>query len=177
MAADENEFSEASGSIFRGSRSGKTIPGRPRRPLWPLIGMSFGEVFLGGLLSSRARLRFPRCTQFCHKGLRSYSGLQRTATRRAALCLTKGRRPSSPPNSPTWSSNKEHRSMRTWQFARGAQGVSVIKHNQNDNDSHADRTSQQRNEQALLYTPLPALRFPMNHYMRSRSCSGDAKLS
>jgi hypothetical protein len=25
-----------------------------------LIGMSFGEVFLGGLLSSRARLRFPR---------------------------------------------------------------------------------------------------------------------
>ena len=34
-----------------------------------LIGMSFSEVSLGGLLSSRARLRFPRRTQFCNNGL------------------------------------------------------------------------------------------------------------
>ena len=38
--------------------------------------MSFSEVFLGELLSSRARLRFPRWTQFCHKGLRSAKNLQ-----------------------------------------------------------------------------------------------------
>ena len=31
--------------------------------------MSFSEVSLGGLLSSRARLRFPRRTQFCNNGL------------------------------------------------------------------------------------------------------------
>jgi len=28
--------------------------------------MSFSEVFLGGLLSSRAHLRFPRWNQFSH---------------------------------------------------------------------------------------------------------------
>ncbi len=37
--------------------------------------MSFGGVFLGGLLSSRARLRFPRWNQFCHTNPRSTSNL------------------------------------------------------------------------------------------------------
>jgi hypothetical protein len=42
---------------------------------------------------SRARLRFPRRTQFCNNDSRSLRMLQRTANCRAMLYLPKGRTP------------------------------------------------------------------------------------
>src|SRR5262249_30621707 len=60
---------------------------------WRLIGMSFSEVFLGGLLSSRARLRFPRYTRFATRECCSSRKLQRTATVELHNCLKKGRSP------------------------------------------------------------------------------------
>src|SRR5262249_9500143 len=60
---------------------------------WQLIGMSFSEVFLGGLLSSRARLRFPRYARSATKGCRSSRKSQRTATVELHNCLKKGRSP------------------------------------------------------------------------------------
>ena len=56
--------------------------------------MSFSGVFLGGLLSSRARLRFPRHPHSATATARSSRNLQRTANRRTTRCLTKGRTPS-----------------------------------------------------------------------------------
>src|SRR5215467_766742 len=61
---------------------------------WRLIGMSFSEVFLGGLLSSRARLRFPRYTRSATKKYCSSRKLQRTVTVEPHNCLKKGRSPS-----------------------------------------------------------------------------------
>ena len=61
---------------------------------WRLIGMSFSEVFLGGLLSSRARLRFPRYTRSAARECCSSRKLQRTATVELHNCLKKGRSPS-----------------------------------------------------------------------------------
>jgi hypothetical protein len=72
----------------------ETLPGQMRELPRLLIGMSFSEVSLGGLLSSRARLRFPRRTHSGTTGSRSSSNLQRTANCRTTLCLTKGRTPS-----------------------------------------------------------------------------------
>jgi hypothetical protein len=60
---------------------------------WQLIGMSFSEVFLGGLLSSRARLRFPRYARSATIGCRSSRKSQRTATVELHNCLKKGRSP------------------------------------------------------------------------------------
>src|SRR5215472_11628108 len=60
---------------------------------WRLIGMSFSEVFLGGLLSSRARLRFPRYTCSATRESCSSRKLQRTATVELHNCLKKGRSP------------------------------------------------------------------------------------
>src|ERR1700746_544477 len=60
---------------------------------WRLIGMSFSEVFLGGLLSSRARLRFPRYTRSATKKYCSSRKLQRTVTVELHNCLKKGRSP------------------------------------------------------------------------------------
>jgi hypothetical protein len=72
----------------------KIQPGQTRDLPRLLIGMSFSEVSLGGLLSSRARLRFPRWTHSGTTGSRSSSNVQRTANCRTTLCLIKGRRPS-----------------------------------------------------------------------------------
>ncbi len=55
--------------------------------------MSFSEVFLGGLLSSRARLRFPRYARSATRGYRSSSKMQRTVTVELHNCLKKGRTP------------------------------------------------------------------------------------
>jgi len=72
----------------------KIQPGQTRDLPRLLIGMSFSGVSLGGLLSSRARLRFPRRTHSGTMDSRSSSNLQRTANCRTTLCLTKGRTPS-----------------------------------------------------------------------------------
>ena len=55
--------------------------------------MSFSRVFLGGLLSSRARLRFPRYARSATRVYRSSSKMQRTVTVELLNCLKKGRSP------------------------------------------------------------------------------------
>ena len=64
----------------------------------PLIGrMSSSQVFLGGLLSSRARLRFPGHAQAQPSTPRSPSKSQRTAYRAFQHCLTQGVHPRGSP--------------------------------------------------------------------------------
>ncbi len=62
--------------------------------------MSSGRLFLGELLSSRARLRFPGHAHTPTIHSRSSSKTQRTANRDFSLCLTPGVHPilSSPCN-------------------------------------------------------------------------------
>ena len=52
--------------------------------------MSFSWLFLGGMLSSRARLRFTNQGQCAVHSVRRSSILQRTATYLLTVCLTPG---------------------------------------------------------------------------------------
>src|SRR5215813_12852060 len=93
MDAGEDEFSEASGNLFRWLKPVRS-PGQGKNPHpGDFIGMSFSEVFLGRLLSSRARLRFPRYTRSAARECCSSRKLQRTATVELHNCLKKGRSP------------------------------------------------------------------------------------
>src|SRR5215469_3457187 len=94
MDAGEDEFSEASGNLFRWLKPVRWTRARQKSLPWRLIGMSFSEVFLGELLSSRARLRFPRYTRSATRECCSSRKMQRTATVELHNCLKKGRSPS-----------------------------------------------------------------------------------
>ncbi len=61
--------------------------------LLPIGAMSSGQVFLGELLSSRARLRFPSRPHRLSINSRSSSKSKRTAYREIPNCLTQGVHP------------------------------------------------------------------------------------
>jgi hypothetical protein len=75
-----------------GKTPGQELP-LPRRSS---VAMSFSWLFLGGMLSSRARLRFTNRGQHAVNSVRRSSLLQRTANYLLTVCLTPGGKPTRP---------------------------------------------------------------------------------